>query len=107
MKMPRFIVQFLVWFLPALVAVIVLLAFVPWALGVPGDPDAGYAEGWRLGFFALVGYLLAYIVFIVLRTVARIAGKPRLTSFAHGFVWIALAAFAGMQLLAWSKILAA
>lgn len=96
----------MLWLIPALAALAALLALVPWLFGIPGDPDAPYAQGWGLGLFALFGYLGAYAVAIVLWLVAHFFQLPVLATFTHGFIWVALVVAGVVQLWAWRLILA-
>ena len=93
----------LVHALPAILAVLCLLAFLPWTLGVPGV-DNDYAKGWTIGFNAIVWYLVFYAATMALSLIARLARRP----IPRWLNWLrmgGLAAFVVAQAFAWPLIL--
>lgn len=91
--------------LPFLAAILALLAFVPWVLGIPGVRGTDFARGWEIGFISLTGYLAAYFVVLVLKLLRRLFRldiNPRLTD---GIAWVALVLLVMAQVVAWLLIL--
>ena len=90
--------------LPAVVAALCALAFLPWLMGVPGT-DNDYAKGWTIGFFALVYYLCLYILVMILKLVARMGWLPLRAQWLDQLLLAAVAGFVVAQIVAFSFIL--
>ena len=90
--------------IPAIMAVLCLIAFLPWTLGIPGVEN-DYARGWTIGYYAIIWYLFAYLVVGILGLLARY-GKLALPRRWLDFAGMALvAAFVIAQIVAWPLIL--
>ena len=87
---------------PRLLAVLCLLALLPWTLGIPGTDNA-YARGWSIGFYAIILYLLFYAATLLVGALRRWLPVPPTTlDYAR---LAAVAAFVVAQLVAWPLIL--
>ena len=89
---------------PLVVAILCVLAFLPWLMGVPGVRGNAYARGWEIGLQAIMIYPT---VFVVLRILEALAGYGWLWFSPSPFrmlIWLALAAFVVAQVTAWSLI---
>ena len=90
--------------IPRVLAILCLLALLPWLLGVPGV-DNNYARGWNIGLQALVFYVLAYCILAGATLVIQrgwLAVPPGWIELGH---WLAVAGFALAQAIAWPLIL--
>lgn len=99
--------RLVIWMIPAIGAVVAVLAIVPWGLGIPGTSDAAYADGWWRGVAAILGYLSAYGVACILWIVAKVFRLPPLATLAHLLVWIALLIAAATLYIAFRMMLEA
>ncbi|HEY8578163.1 MAG TPA: hypothetical protein VIL88_17690 [Devosia sp.] len=87
---------------PRLLAVLCLLALLPWTLGIPGTDNA-YARGWSIGFYAIILYLVFFSATVLLRSLRRWLPVPTTTLDYLRFA--AVAAFMVAQFIAWPLIL--
>ena len=90
--------------LSTVVAVLCVLAWMPWILGVPGQMGNDYARGWMIGLVAVLVYPIVILGIALLGVVLRAFGRtdPALPDALRG---LALAAFFATQALAWSILL--
>lgn len=96
--------HFVLKILPNALAVLCLVALVPWALGVPGT-DNDYARGWSIGFYAIVWYLAAFAVLLALGLAARFGWLPIPQDWLDYLRLAAALAFVVAQIIAWPLIL--
>jgi hypothetical protein len=96
--------QVLTDWIPRLLMILCLLAFIPWALGVPGVQNR-FAIGWTTGLYAIVLYVLAFAVLSILRLVSGMGWVPIDGRTLDGVTWVAVIAFAIAQAIAWYFIL--
>lgn len=87
--------------LPAVVAVLCVLAWLPWAMGAPGVEGTAYARGWTIGLYAILAYPPAIAAIAALSLALRLSGLTDAT-LPNALRFLALAAFAAAQVLAWS-----
>jgi hypothetical protein len=90
--------------LPAALAVLCLIAFIPWTLGIPGTQN-DYARGWTIGYFAICWYLLAFAVLRALDLLAKYSKLPISRRLIHILGLVAVAGFIIAQIVAWPLIL--
>jgi hypothetical protein len=68
------------------VAVLCMLAFMPWVLGIPGQPENDYARGWMLGFMVVVFYPMVWLGMLIARRIKlRRANEPKRTQVLRAF----------------------
>jgi hypothetical protein len=91
--------------MPFLAAILALLAFVPWVLGIPGVRGTDFARGWEIGFISLTGYLAAYFVVLMLKLLRRLFRLGVGARLTDAIAWIALVLLVGAQAVAWRLIL--
>lgn len=87
--------------LSTVVAVLCVFGWMPWLLGVPGQPDTEFGRGWMIGLCAILVYPIAILAIALLSLVLRLfeIRKARLLDAAR---ILTLAAFVAAQALAWS-----
>lgn len=90
--------------LPAAVALLCLIAFIPWTLGVPGTEN-NYARGWSIGYYAICWYLIAFAVLRALDLVAKHSKLPISRQLVHTLGLVSVTGFIIAQLVAWPLIL--
>ena len=90
--------------LPAALAVICLIAFIPWTLGIPGTEN-DYARGWTIGYYAICWYLIAFALLRALDLLAKYSKLPISRQLVQMLGLVAVAGFVIAQLVAWSLIL--
>lgn len=90
--------------IPPLLALLCLIAVVPWLLGVPGV-DNDYARGWTIGLNAILFYLAFFVATLVLSLVARLAQTPIQPRWIDWLRLAGVAAFVIAQAVAWPLIL--
>lgn len=88
--------------IPRLLAVLCLLALLPWTLGIPGTDNA-YARGWSIGLYAIILYLVFFSATVLLGLLRRWLPVP--TTTLDYLRLAAVAAFVVAQLIAWPLIL--
>lgn len=77
---------------PLVVAAAAVALYPFWVLGIPGTPDAPYAQGWTIGYMALSLYLPAYALCVGVLIVLRLLKWP-LARPVHWLIWLCMAAF--------------
>lgn len=87
--------------LTTVVAVLCVLAWMPWVMGVPGDSDNDYARGWAIGLYSILAYPAAILAVAALSLALRLFGVSDAT-LPNALRFLALAAFLAAQVLAWS-----
>lgn len=90
--------------LPTAVAVLCVLAWMPWIMGVPGQAGSDYARGWEIGLYAILAYPMVILGLALIRLALRAFGFTDLT-LLDTLRFLALAAFAAAQFSAWSILL--
>ena len=77
---------------PLLIAAVAVALNPFWVLGIPGTPDAPYAQGSTIGYIALSLYLPAYALCVGVLIVLRLLKWP-LARPVHWLIWLCMAAF--------------
>jgi len=78
--------------IPLVVASVAVALYPFWVLGIPGTPDAPYAQGWTIGYMALSLYLPGYALCVGVLIVLRLLKWPQAGP-VHGLIWLGMAAF--------------
>ena len=80
--------------IPHLLLGAALLLYVPWTLGIPGTPDADYADGWYIGFYAINFFIAVYAILGVLGVISRFGWLPIPFRWIRIGLWCSAGAFA-------------
>lgn len=91
--------------IPFLMALLSVVAFVPWILAIPGSTGSSYSRGWEIGLYAIVFYPVVYALIGSLEQLAKRGWLGRSAGVFRALVWMALAAFVAAQATAWSMML--
>ena len=85
---------------PHLVLATALLLYVPWTLGIPGDPNADYALGWNIGFYALNVFIAFYAILGVLGVLSQFGWVPIPFRWIRTAQWCSVGAFLAAMAIA-------
>lgn len=98
------VARWLLNLLPAMAAILAVVAIPLWILGVPGVRENDYARGWGIGLQAILAYPVIFVGLVLFRWIVR-KWVPASAGALDVLIWAAFFAFVIAQTFAWYLIL--